>query len=302
MKAQDIINVLLKACSDNGLKVIYSSPVINLILGCKNEIHTVCCNNKEYKTKKLIITTGGCSYPATGSDGSFFSILDSLGINVIPPKPALVPLYVYNYPYKDLAGISFPNAKIKTKFAENTDSLLLTHSCFSGPAILNLSRYASISDMISINYYPNKSKETIIYELKTVLRQSKKQLITDLYTYFNEVLTKSPADMPNRFLEVICNRCCIDPIQRSSQISDSSLKSIIELLINDTFTISSLGGFNVSMVTTGGVSLAEVDLKTLESKKFPNFYFAGEVLDVDGDTGGYNLQFAFSSGHLAANQ
>lgn len=333
LNAQDILNVLINSCKDNGLVFKFSSPVTNIALddiSNKNEtsdkslpIYTVSCDKTTYRTKKLIIATGGCSYPTTGSDGSFFSVLESLGININTIKPALVPIYVHNYPYKDLSGISFSNAKISiynkksesdnhlnnpnfnimnyNKIAENTDSLLLTHGCFSGPAILNISRFTATSNLISINYFPNKSSEIIFRELKEMIYGTKKQIISVLSEYFNNNLTLSSSEIPKRFLERICTRCDVEPNQKSSQLSVSSLKEIIKLITNDTFIISNLGGFNIAMVTTGGVSLDDINLKNLESIKFPNLFFAGEVLDVDGDTGGYNLQFAFSSGYIATH-
>ena len=331
LQSHEVLNCLVGSCIHNGLKFIYSSPVTGISLeNIKEEVSTsiysVYCGKNLYQTRKLIVATGGCSYPASGSDGNLFNILGNMGIRINPTKPALVPIHVYDYPFRNLSGISFPKASISIyrkpyknllnakipeiqivdcdnstmKIAENKDALLLTHTFFSGPVILNISRYASVEDLISINYYPLKSKEQIFKELSKLIVGNKKQLITILYEYFNTDLSKSPVDIPKRFLEVICLRCNADPAQKSSQVSFQILKSITNLMASDTYCIQGLGGYNIAMVTSGGVILDDVDNKTLESKKYPNLYFAGEVLDIDGDTGGYNLQFAFSSGNLVA--
>ena len=328
LKAENVLDALVKLCINNGFKFIYSSPVTNITWeksSLTNEskeehivIYTIHCGKQQYKTNKLIISTGGCSYPSTGSDGSFYSILEAMGIKINTTKPALVPIYVQNYPFKDLSGISFSSAAISiynklsnennldklknqgNRIAENTDALLLTHTCFSGPAILNISRHATIGDLISINYYPEKSGEIIFKQLSEIIIGNKKQIITVLYEYFNTDFTKSPVEMPKRFLDIICSRCNVISTIKSSQLTTPGLKSIINMITNDIYSISDLGGYNVAMVTSGGVSLNEVNSKTLESIRYSNLYFAGEVLDVDGDTGGYNLQFAYSSGKLAA--
>ncbi|HVI39125.1 MAG TPA: aminoacetone oxidase family FAD-binding enzyme [Anaerovoracaceae bacterium] len=317
LRAQDILNVLTESCIGNGLQFHYSSAVDRITLNRNASngnssspiVYTVHCGDHSYEAKNLIIATGGCSYPATGSDGSFFSVLKETGIEACPLTPALVPVYVQQYPYQNLSGISFQSAEVTIYSGQeihNKDALLFTHTCFSGPAVLNLSRYAHPGDSISVNYYPIKSKETIHKELSQSVTGNSRQILTVLYEYFNEYLKDSPvqiqkqSDIPKRFLEVICTRAGIDPTEKASRISPSQLKSIIKLITHDEYRIQKLGGYETAMVTAGGVPLTEISTKTMESKKYPNLYFAGEVLDIDGDTGGYNLQFAFSSGFLAA--
>ncbi|MDD3350642.1 MAG: aminoacetone oxidase family FAD-binding enzyme, partial [Eubacteriales bacterium] len=286
LEAKTVVDTLVKSCKDKGINIIYNSEAVEISI--KSSIYTVRCEAATYQAKKLVIATGGSSYPTTGSDGSFFSILANLGIEIEELKPALVPIYVRDYPYRDLAGIAFPHAKIsvhdKKVIAENTDALLLTHDCFSGPAVLNLSRYAVAGNDLCINCFPSKSADLMVKELTKLLQGNQKQLLTLLYEYFNEDSTKSPAEMPKRFLEAICLRAGANPAQKSSQTSGTVLKKIAELLTCDRHSISRLGGYETAMVTCGGVALDEVNIKTLESKKYPNLYFAGESLDVDGDT------------------
>ena len=327
LQAQDILDILVKLCTQNGFKFCYSMAVDSITIdepssrdfsSTNHDTHPVIYNvqssKHQYQTKKLIIATGGCSYPVTGSDGSFFSVLKKLGINLSSLSPALVPVFVHDYPYKALSGISFQNAEVtiqsgsdsvpgqSRKIAVNKDAVLLTQTGFSGPAILNLSRYANSGDTISIDYFTKKSEDIILKELSKSISGNSKQLLTVLYDYFNEDTSSSPAELPRRFIETICFRSNLVPSGTSSRISGSQLKSIVKMIKHDQYKIQRLGGYESAMVTSGGVSLTEINLKTMEAKKFPGLYFAGEVLDIDGDTGGYNLQFAFSSGYLAAKQ
>ncbi len=289
--------MLTGACSDNGLKFVYSSPVESI--AHHDGIFNVRCGDRSYKSRKLIIATGGCSYPATGSDGGFFHVLREMGLEIKPLTPALVPIYVEQYPYESLSGISFPKSEASVNSVKNRDALLLTHTCFSGPAVLNLSRYAHERDIITFNYYPVKPEDTIYKELFRRANGSGKQLLTVLYEYFNGN-TQAAAELPKRFLEAVCVRAGADTAEKASRIAPAQLRSIVGFIVHDSYRIRKLGGNESAMVTSGGVALSEINMKTMESIKYHNLFFAGEVLDVDGDTGGYNLQFAFSSGCLAA--
>lgn len=319
LQARDILNTLMESCTNNGLQFCFSSSVDHISYEAAREnaakpnhasspFYTVHCGKHLYQARKLIIAAGGCACPSTGSDGSFFSVLEEMGISVSSLSPALVPIYVQQYPYKSLSGISFHRAaaavyaasKERKKISENIDSLLLTHAAFSGPVILNLSRYAHPGDCLSINYYPRKSQETIYKELSHQLIGNNKTLLTVLYEYFNGHSDRSPAEMPKRFLEAVASRAGTDSSEKASRVSPHQLRSVVKLISEDDYQIERLGGYEAAMVTAGGIPLTEINMKTMESKRFPGFYFAGEVLDIDGDTGGYNLQFAFASAHLAA--
>lgn len=299
LNAADIVSTLLNSCSSNGLKILYSSPVTDLaaVALTPNEyIYRIGCGGEKYTSKKLIIATGGCSYPITGSDGSFFSVLGRLGIEIVPTRPALVPLCVEKYPYTSLSGVSLP-AKITVcgeKKVERTGDLLFTHNSFSGPVILNASRYVTPACELKINYYPVKAIEELMIKCVDAAKGNRKQISTLLYDVLNE-----SEQIPKRLIDLLCHRSGIEPSQISSGLSKNALHAILTLLTDDHFRISGTKGYKSAMATAGGVSLGEVDSKTMESKKYPGMFFTGEVLDVDGDTGGYNLQFAFSSAHAA---
>ncbi|WP_324823752.1 NAD(P)/FAD-dependent oxidoreductase [Sinanaerobacter sp. ZZT-01] len=299
MKAQKVLDCLTSLCKENGLSLITSSNVIALEQDEKSNRYSVICKDQTYRSKKIIVATGGCSYPTTGSDGSFFSVLTKLGICINPLRPALAPIYVEGYPYAELSGTSFDTVKLQIrskegkKIAERSDSLLFTHKNLSGPVILNSSRFAVSGSYLQIQYVPSLSKEELFGLLREKHDGNQKQLLSVL----QELLP-----LPKRFLEVICKRLSLSANQKFSQTAGSDIKRLADLLTNDTYRISRLEEFNKSMATSGGISLSEVHLKTMESKRFPHLYFAGEILDVDGDTGGYNLQFAFSSAYVAAQQ
>ncbi|MEG1930123.1 MAG: NAD(P)/FAD-dependent oxidoreductase [Anaerovorax sp.] len=296
LSSKDVLQVLLDCCHKNKVPILYNSPVTQVV-PCKEEgCFSVTSADQIYKAKKLIIATGGCSYPTTGSDGEFFGVLSHMRVPLVDRKPALVPIHVYDYPYGKLSGISFSNVRLtleNVKIPPVQGDLLFTYDGFSGPGILSLSRYAAQNQRLLINYLPHMEASQILVQLKKAVHGNTKQLPGFFQDFFDNAL-------PKRFLEVLCSRLDLDLTLKASQLSGTNLKEMVHLLTADRFSISGLGGYGTAMVTSGGVSLKEVNLKTLESKLCPHLYFAGEVLDVDGDTGGYNLQFAFSCAYLVA--
>lgn len=279
-QASQVLNLLLDLSVRNGWELKTEAPLRTLSMG-NDGCFLV---NDTYIAREIIIAAGGCSYPATGSDGSIFPILAEMGLGVIPPKPALVPITVDQYPYGELAGISFQSIRIQIGDHKTIGDLLFTHSSFSGPAILNFSRYANPGDTLRISYL---DPEQAVPDPAGDRRMAA--------TFFTEEY-----GLPKRFIEFILRRLEIAPARKAASLSGSQRKEIHQLLSNDTFSINGTSGFESAMATCGGVSLEEVDLKTFESISHPGLFLIGEVLDIDGDTGGYNLQFAFSSAYCAA--
>ncbi|MDD6042374.1 MAG: aminoacetone oxidase family FAD-binding enzyme [Eubacteriaceae bacterium] len=239
-----------------------------------------------FSCRVVIIATGGCSYPATGSDGSFFKVLQkSLSLKITTLKPSLSPAKVYDYPYTELSGISFTNAAIslwnndKKVFQSEGGDLLLTHQSFSGPVIINNSRYMENGQRIEINYLHPLSAPLASERISEACRNSKAALPGIVASEFN---------LPKAFVATVCNAC------------QSKTKAIAQRLTADSYTVKSAGGFNSAMATAGGIDLSEVNLKTMALKKHRGIFAIGECLDIDGDTGGYNLQFAYSSAMAAA--
>lgn len=279
MRAADVLNLLMHQASQNGWKLKTGCPAESI----KVQEDGSFLVNGRHETDKLIVACGGCSIPATGSDGSIFPILEKLGLEVITPAPALVPLTVQEYPYGELSGISFKDALVTVDGHKRVDDVLFTHTNFSGPGILNLSRYAKPGSTLVINYLGKEEKLEIP-------NSTKKNILFWLADWYQ---------LPKRFVETVLTRAEVDPKTAANQLTKKQKQNISTILMRDTFSISGTTGFKQAMVTRGGIALNEVDMKTFEAKKIPGLHIIGETLDVDGDTGGYNLQFAFSSGVLA---
>jgi len=276
-------------------------------------------SDKRFFARRILIATGGESYPQTGSNGSMFECLEHLGLELVPRRPALTSIYVEGYPYSELSGLTFANSSIKletslfpkdraSQSSSNVDgstvetsscdavegskvfcyngSLLFTHKGLSGPPVLALSRYARQGDRIIINYLPGRATDELRLELIKSASGDLRQTIT---------LLESHTALPRSFLENICHTSGVDRSEKASRLTGKEMGVIASRLAADSHVVRGTGDFSTAMTTAGGVDLDEIDLKTMEAKRFPGLYFAGEVLDVDGDTGGYNLQFAFSS-------
>jgi len=297
-KSNDVVELLVRLGCKRGVEFKYLTEVTDVIHSDSSEDYSYSVHTADmvFSSKRILIATGGESYPQTGSDGSFFACLDRLGLKLIPGKPALTPIYVTNYSYESLSGITFPGCVLSLACDDGSDpvkvegSLLFTHKGLSGPCVLEMSRYVRKGDRLTINYLPDKNSETLRLELIQASSGSTKQIITIL-----EHIT----GLARSFLELVCENCETQKNEKASRLTGRELGILAEKLTADSHEINGTGEFDVAMVTAGGVCLDEVDLKTMEAKRYPGLYFAGEVLDVDGDTGGYNLQFAFSSAKSA---
>lgn len=299
MKAPDILGALISECEKNCTEIVYNAPVTGIRQGEKGEgDFVIAAGAKRYEARRVIVAAGGRSYPATGSDGSIMPVLQSLGQPITEQVPALVPVFTHSYPYGALAGASARDIRVSVISREGTKAkkrgdMLFTHRGLSGPVILELSRYVRQGDALSICYLPGLDSGIVYGQISEAARGSKKQFATLMGRLYGDI-------MPRRLVDILSRRAGISPSVSASKLSGGSIKTLAELMTGDVHQVSGTGGFNVAMVTAGGVALDAVKLDTLESKTVPGLYFAGEVLDVDGDTGGYNIQFAFSSGYLAA--
>lgn len=293
-KASDILSVLLKQCDTNKVDIKYNHHVENIDYNEKNQYFEIIRDRSMLKSKFLIIATGGCSYPTTGSEGDGYKFAKQLGVRVTKIKPSLAPIYTENYIYSELAGLSYTNVNIKLirdnkHIKDVTGDILFTHDNLSGPVILDLSRYTQKGDILNINYL-NENIE--ISKLKKFLKvNSNIQIDTSLRSFTN--FTK-------RHVDLILKDCLVKKETKSLQISNENLKKIFDKIISEKLIVNKIGGFNKSMATSGGIEIQEIDMKLFSIKKNNRLFFVGEVVDIDGDTGGYNLQFAFASGKKSA--
>ena len=295
LKASEILNLLIKKSEANGFPLLLKQNITDIRCDDSDGTYTVSTENSSFKAKKLVIATGGMSYPKTGSDGSLYPLIEKLGIQMTPARPALVPIYTHNYGYKSLSGISFKAVSVRLlennrEVAAATGDILLTHRAFSGPAILDISRYAAQGYELEINYiYPITGQKAA-----DMIKAGFQGNSRELHTYISRTFK-----IPDAFAVKLIEDAGICPYMKTSCTEGDEIAKIAEALTCHRYAVSGTGSFGEAMVTAGGVSLDEVNLRNMESKKHSNLFFIGEVLDIDGDTGGFNLQFAYSSAMAA---
>ncbi len=264
----------------------------------------VATEDGSYRSPLLVIATGGCSYPATGSSGDGYRFARDLGHNIIEPGPALTPIFIKDYPFRELAGVSIPDVQVSLQHSEKTltncGDILFTHEGLSGPAILDFSRYIMPGDTVRLSLMPQeKRRELEAWFLKSAEEnggRSLKTLLEDLPPDF----CRSAQSIPGRLTAKILEMSGIPAELKGSQLSRHLRITLLNNLTGLPLQVARLGGWDIAMVSRGGVDLQEVNSRTMESRLVKGLYLVGEVLDVDGDTGGYNLQAAFSTGALAA--
>ena len=301
MRSKDVLNVLTDQCRKLGLEIKCGEAAKSI--SRIEDGFLVSCTGGRYRSRQLVIATGGCSYPATGSSGDGYGFARTLGHSISDIGPALSPVIIKDYPFSDLAGLSFSNLKIslyrRIKIKEHRGDILFTHDGLSGPGILDLSRYIRAGDMIKISFIPEERREEL-----------EKWLVEKSQNDGGKKLTTALAGMPLSFPPGL--QLSVRLTKRLLQISGIAIdlqmshltremrNRLIDNLTGLSLIVSDVCGFNAAMCTRGGVLTAEVNPKTMQSRLVQGLYLVGEVLDVDGDTGGYNLQAAFSTGMLAA--
>lgn len=361
LKAADVRDTLMNAARSNGWELRCNAEVsrlelpepddkIKLELPEPNDISKLelqelnrlikitLTDGTVLETRKLVIATGGASYPSTGSDGSFFDVLHrDLNLKIIEPRPALAPVYVQEFKFGHLAGISLEEVEVNCTMSStksemrstNTKNLtkkslthqrrgpmLFTHRGFSGPAMLHISQFVHPGSTLRINYLPEMNSEKVFDILRQDHQGNNKSIANYLTSRF---------DLPKAFTTALVIEMSITK-SKVSQLSHKDLRTIAETLTNHSFSVSGTGGWNDAMVTAGGVSLDQIDLKTMSVRlsavndpqtnhpvtsynaqtNHPvtsyDIRVIGEALDVNGNTGGYNLQFAYSSAMAALEE
>ncbi|MGB3367857.1 MAG: NAD(P)/FAD-dependent oxidoreductase [Acidaminobacteraceae bacterium] len=292
LDSNDIVETLLGDAKKNAI-IKLSESVSNIL---RNDDEFIVQTSKDsYRAKNVIVATGGMSYPVTGSTGDGYKLLERLGHKIIKPRPALTPVYVKNFRLVDVAGISFESIEITRKSSDSsvskfTGDVLITHKGLSGPAIIDNSRYFKVLDLLELNLVSKTIREVDTMLIKYISENGKKQA-SSLVEIF---------DIPRRVFELLLIESDIKKDTKLSEISKLKRKNIAVNLSSYKCEISSLGDYRIAMITSGGVDISQVNPKTMQSKKLDGLYILGELLDIDANTGGYNLQWAFSSAYLAA--
>ncbi len=293
MKAMDVLNVLLAECNRRGVDILTESAVTTIE---KDDVFIVRTQNKTLTCDQLVIATGGTTYQYTGTTGDGYVFAKSLGHKIMPTKPALTPLKIKDYVLADVSGTSFENLSYSLwrggkKIGTYKGDFLLTHSGVSGPGVINNSRYIQSGDVIKCNFVNADQIDTFKATMTKRLGEQGKTFVKTIVRDLN--LTK-------RFSDKLLEICEISDDLKCAELTKAKRQALLSALTEYVMEVKELGGPHVAMVTTGGVSIKEVKPKTMESKKVENLYFVGEVLDIDGDTGGYNIQAAFSMGYVCA--
>ena len=296
--AQDILNVLVKYLAKGKVSILLNSEITGFKQE-KGEISQVLLGDRKVKAGKFIICTGGKSFPQTGSTGDGYLWAEQLGHTVIPPEPALNPVKTSEKWVKELQGLSLKNVSLKLfqnnkKKDERFGEMLFTHFGVSGPIVMDMSK--------NIGKLLENGPLKLILDLKPALDFKKldKRIQRDFQIFKGRMFKNSLKGLlPLSIISVIIRLSGIEPNKQVDYLNREERKRLVHLFKELELTPTSLLGFKWSVVTSGGVALKEVDPNTMGSKKIKNLYFAGEILDLDGPSGGYNLQECWSTGYLA---
>lgn len=264
-----------------------------------NIMFDIISSRQRYTAKKVIVATGGLSYPTTGSTGDGYSFAKKLGHTIVPCVPALVGLNTKNN-FKDLQGLALKNVTLtvfdqgkmlSTEFGE----MLFTHFGISGPIVLSTSSKINRKNVASLRY---------LLDLKPALTEDQldARILRDFEAEPNKAISNVLIHLlPKNLIPFVLQQATINPSKQVNSITKDERRGLISALKSFIINVSSLCSINEAIVTAGGISVKEINPKTMESKLCKNLYFCGEVLDLDAFTGGFNLQIAFATGYAAGN-
>jgi len=329
-KAQDVLNVLIKYLKSGGVKIMTDCEVKEIVKNKDRIAKVILKNGREIKAKNYIIDTGGKSYPGTGSTGDGYKWAKELGHKVSKLRPALVPLRIKESWPKKIQGLSLKNVeltvfqkssfyevKTQMKMKENSEGgklhrhenkkqdsrfgeLLFTHFGVSGPIVLDLSKI--VCEFLDLPVgRQEKGVVKLILDLKPALdfQTLDKKIQSDFSKYSQKLFKNSLSDLlPQKIISIIVELSEINPLKKVNEITREERHRLAKLLKGLEMTVNSPLGFETAIVTSGGVSLKEINSKTMKSKIIENLFFAGEIIDLCGPTGGYNLQLCWSTGYL----
>lgn len=297
-RARDVLNALQKYMRQGGVEIMTGVQVKDILIEKKAIKKIVLADGQEFIADKYIICTGGKSYPLTGSTGDGYKWLEKMGHTIITPRPALTPIIIKERFVRELEGLSLKNVevnlfkddkKINSRFGE----ALFTSNGMSGPIILDISR--KIGEEL-----PNKLKLKIDFKPALDFVKLDERVQRDFSDNSNKLFKNSMSELlPQKLIPLFIKLSGINPDKKVNSITKEERKKMLHLLKEFELEVTDLSGFEKAIVTAGGVDVKEVDPKTMQSKVIDNLYLAGEILDVDGPTGGYNLQVCWSTGFVA---
>lgn len=299
-KSSDIIKALEKALRWAGVKVNLNSTVQE-ILKSDDKITGIKVDGKELKFDAVVVATGGISYPATGSTGDGYKFAESVGHTIVKPVPALCGVIVKGDELKPLQGLTLKNVTLTAKLGEKIvykseiGEMLFTHFGISGPIVLSASSHINRQDFLklklAIDFKPALSIDGLLVRIdRDIVALKAKQ--------FSSLLEGL---LPKSLVPIFAKRLKVNLTSKANQLSKENRKALALLLKNFEILPKSLESIDSAIVTAGGVNLKEINPKFMKSKLYSNLYFVGEVLDIDAETGGFNLQLAFSTAVTCAS-
>ena len=317
-KSLDVLKCFTKRLKELNVKIEYNMKVTEIVpkdesgklkviaVEMEKNIH----KDKVFEAEKVILATGGKSYPLTGSTGDGYEIVKKLGHTLTKIRPSLVPLESFDINMcKDLQGLSLRNVKIQLKNTEKNKviyedfgEMLFTHFGVSGPTILSSSahlvRYKNIEELL-------KNRKIILnIDFKPALSEEKldERILRDFNEFKNKQFKNSLDKLlPQRLIPVVIEKSGIEPDKKVNEINKKERHRLVNLLKNFEVTIKGFRPIDEAIITSGGINIKEINPKTMESKLVDGLYFAGEIIDVDAYTGGFNLQIAYSTGYTAGD-
>ena len=307
-KAQDVLNAFEKESKRLNINIKLNCNVKDIQVLNNNRFIVKLENNEKIEADKLIIATGGKSYPGTGSTGDGYNFASTFGHTVTPIKPSLVPLVIKEKTdCQNMQGLSLRNVSIKIKDAEKNKliyedfgEMLFTHFGVSGPIILSgsahLIRYKNVNRLLEEN------KVKLCIDLKPALPEEQLDLriLRDFEKEKNKEYKNSLFELlPRKLINYVIEKSEINPNKKVNEITKKERQKLVKLIKGLEFTIKGTRPIDEGIITSGGINVKEINPSTMESKLVENLYFAGEVIDVDAYTGGFNLQIAYSTGYTA---
>ena len=295
-RSQTVLDALLRAANAAGVQI--RTDRIRDILVENGQISGVKGDKATYGCQWVILATGGLSYPTTGSTGDGYAMAERLGQTIVPCEGSLVPLETMGTDAPDMQGLSLRNVDVKLLDAKGkklfTDfgELLFTHFGVSGPTVLSASAHLKGENC------------RLVIDLKPALDESKldARILRDLEMYKNRSMENALTDLlPRSMIPVVLRRLQIDPAMQANSLTRQQRRSMVELLKGFSLTITGKRPVAEAIITSGGVKVSEIDPKSMQSKKVPGLFFAGEIIDCDAYTGGFNLQIAWATAYAAGS-
>ncbi|HOT46556.1 MAG TPA: NAD(P)/FAD-dependent oxidoreductase [Spirochaetota bacterium] len=295
--AADVLRVLQEYIKEHGVRVLYGREVLGLARE-NSHVTRITTGDGDIEARQIILCTGGLSYPATGSTGAGLEFCRDLGHTVVKPRPSLVPVILKEKWTGEIEGLSLRNVTVRLihdgrTAGEEFGEALFTSNGMSGPVIIDLSR--TVGEILparlelSIDLKPALDRKALDERVRRDFGENPTRL-------FKNSLGRL---LPASLIPVIVRLSGIDPQKTVSHITREERTKLVHLLKDLRATVAGIEGFDKAIITAGGISLDEIDMRTMRSRIIDNLYFAGEIIDIDGPTGGYNLQICWSTGYCA---